>query len=264
MTRIIKRPQYDTKVNTILKALVEKSRENVALELGYASFKSLDMYMRRKNFVWDNKKKNYIPASTRLEMMEKSMGPVPVKASMVISIFNDGVADPRAAAKHAGFIDHREMADYMKRKDYVWSEEQKNYVVAKDAVNYSFSTKNTAGIHDEGPDHSYTGNGLFMHADIDPVLAQYVPLLETLERNKDRLLKMLIPDATVGIIPKFAVPGVPRTKSIYMSDILCRLLKEFSEEKNVTVREIVEAALIEYLRRYGFESEVDTLLKRSS
>ena len=46
-----------------------------------------------------------------------------------------------------------------------------------------------------------------------------------------------------------------------MSDMIARLAAEFSREKNVTQREIMEAALIEYLQKYGFKREVDSLLK---
>jgi hypothetical protein len=37
---------------------------------------------------------------------------------------------------------------------------------------------------------------------------------------------------------------------------------EFSREKNVTQREIVEAALVEYLQKYGFKQEVEKCFYR--
>ena len=36
---------------------------------------------------------------------------------------------------------------------------------------------------------------------------------------------------------------------------------EFSKEKNVTQRDVMEGALIEYLQKYGFKREIETLLK---
>ena len=36
---------------------------------------------------------------------------------------------------------------------------------------------------------------------------------------------------------------------------------EFSREKNVTQREVMEAALVEYLQKYGFKREIEALLK---
>lgn len=47
-----------------------------------------------------------------------------------------------------------------------------------------------------------------------------------------------------------------------MSDLIAKLTAEFSEEKNIIQREIVEGALIEYLQKYGFNQEVEPLLKK--
>ena len=93
------------------------------------------------------------------------------------------------------------------------------------------------------------------------LLITYLPLLQMLSENKDRLLDLLMPNSE-GNIPKYAVPGIPKTKSIYMSDLLARLVTEFSESKNLSQREVVETALIEYLKRYGYQMEVEKLLAK--
>jgi hypothetical protein len=49
-----------------------------------------------------------------------------------------------------------------------------------------------------------------------------------------------------------------------MSDKVASVMGEFSREKNVTQREIVEAALVEYLQKYGFKQEVEMLLQNRS
>ena len=46
-----------------------------------------------------------------------------------------------------------------------------------------------------------------------------------------------------------------------MSDTVAKLAAEFSREKNITQREVMEAALVEYLQKYGFKQEVEALLK---
>lgn len=46
-----------------------------------------------------------------------------------------------------------------------------------------------------------------------------------------------------------------------MSDMVAKLTGEFSKEKNISQREVVEGALIEYLQKYGFKREIETLLK---
>lgn len=62
-------------------------------------------------------------------------------------------------------------------------------------------------------------------------------------------------------IPRYVVPGLVRTKAIYMSDMVSKLTAKFSKEKDISQREVVEGALIEYLQKYGFKREIKTLLK---
>jgi hypothetical protein len=47
-----------------------------------------------------------------------------------------------------------------------------------------------------------------------------------------------------------------------MSELLGRLMKEFCESKNLKQRDVVEGALVEYFRRYGYQREVDKLLQK--
>ena len=81
--------------------------------------------------------------------------------------------------------------------------------------------------------------------------------------KRDDLYELLAGSREHGKIPRYALPGLVRTKAIYMSDMISKLTAEFSKEKNVTQREIVEAALVEYLQKYGFKKEIETLLKNS-
>jgi hypothetical protein len=49
------KPIYNAKVEKIRELLKFKTRDEVAEELGYKNYKSLDQYMRRKNFTFDSK-----------------------------------------------------------------------------------------------------------------------------------------------------------------------------------------------------------------
>ncbi len=72
--------------------------------------------------------------------------------------------------------------------------------------------------------------------------------------------KLLDGNQNGGQVPKYAVPGESTTKSIYMAKRLSHLVENFSNRKNMSQREIVEAALIEYLMRYVYSVEVKVLL----
>ena len=92
-------------------------------------------------------------------------------------------------------------------------------------------------------------------------IAEYLPFLRFLYEKRDDLYRFLAGSREDGIIPRYAVPGIIKTKAIYMSDAIAKLAGEFSKEKNVTQREVMEGALIEYLQKYGFSREVEAILK---
>jgi len=96
-------------------------------------------------------------------------------------------------------------------------------------------------------------------------LAKFTSVMEFIEKNMDSLQELLAATEdekdSDGEIPHFAVPGTTKTKSVYMADRLAELVTEFSKVRNVSQRDIFEAAVIEYLRKYGYRDAVDSLLK---
>lgn len=123
------KPIYDERVKQILRGLVEgKTRDQLAEELGHSSYKTLDIYMKRKNFKWDRDKKNYVPAYSRLDRHDIGVSSVSTsKVATIISLFQKEGADAKTIAKRLGFADHRELATYMKMRGYQWSSEKGNY-----------------------------------------------------------------------------------------------------------------------------------------
>jgi hypothetical protein len=63
-------------------------------------------------------------------------------------------------------------------------------------------------------------------------------------------------------IPRFTVPGVFSVKSVHMASGLDQLVRDFSQEKNISQRDIFEVALIEFFHKYGYEREVNALLSQ--
>jgi hypothetical protein len=241
------KPIYNSKVNKILELLKFKTRDEAAVELGYKNYRGMDQYMRRKNFVFDDKQMQYIPAINRvsdLKIDPKSYAPT--KVVSIISAFENENADPKVIAKQAGFKDHKEMAEYMKNKGYEWNAYKNNYLKAVGKVEEE---------KDEPPEAKPT------REELPDDIAEYLPFIRFLYEKRDDIYHLLTGAKEDGKIPRYAVPGLVRTKAIYMSDMIARLAGEFSKEKNVTQREIMEAALIEYLQKYGFKREIDTLLK---
>ena len=238
---------YDDRAKSTLQGLAEgKTRDDLALAFGLNGWKSLDVSMRRKGFVWEGNKQTYIPASEKDKTSTMSvLSTIPVKAEQIIRKFDQPDADPRRIAQEIGFPDHRELAEYMESKGLFWDSDIMNYS-EKPAL---------------GPEPQIEDMPAPSIITTDDDITIYLPMLMLLERNRDRLLELLEP-ASDGNIPKYAVPGVPKTKSVYMSDQLSRLMADFSQSMNLSQRDIVEAALVEYLRKYGFQKEVDHLINK--
>lgn len=262
-----KKPIYDDRVNEILRGLTEgKTRDELAEELGHKNYKTLDIYMRRKNFTWDRDKQTYVPIYSRLQNKDVEVSLIASsKVATVLSLFEKEGSDARTIAKRLGFSDHRELADYMKGKGYDWSSEVGNYVKKYGQV---LEEKPASPFQEEEgviptmvelTNHSQPVRNRSEKGQLEP----FLPLLEMLEKNRDKLIDLLVPSAEGGKVPRYTVPGIFVTKSVHMTNTLDQLVREYSKEKNVSQRDIFAVALIDFFRRYGYEREVETLLGRA-
>ena len=222
-----------------------KTREETAAALGYKSWRGLDIFMRRQGMRWDSSRNTYyVPeetTDTRLKLVDNT----PAKIAMIISKFNQRDADPMEIARQEGFSDHRQLSSYMLSRGYEWSDDSNNYVKSYKAPKPTLKAEAEA--------EEDTG-------DMDDDIAKFMPFFKELFENRDKLLEILHQSSTTGEIPRYIVPGVTRTKSFYMSDTISRLICEFSQRRNISQKEIIEAALIEFLRKYSFKDEVDSIL----
>ena len=250
------KPIYDDRVEEILKGMATgKTRDELANSFGHKSIHAIDKYMKTRNFAWDRAKQSYVPAHTRLEGLEFGEILDNSKASQVISLFNKEGANSKIVAKRLGFKDHRELASYMKGKGYDWSMDKRNYVKEVGEV----IAEDDLVLHNS--EGHLTQEKVFLE-ELPKEFSRFLPMLELLERNKDRLMDVLIPASETGEIPRYIVPGVFITKSVHMASPLDQLIREFSREKNVSQRDIFAVALIQFFHRYGFEREVESLLRQ--
>jgi hypothetical protein len=249
---------YDDKY--ILKNLMEgKTRDMIAAQLSHKSYRTLDMYMRRHGYTWDSSKQIYI---------KKPDGEIPPsyydpsathKVQRILSLFQAGI-DPREVAKRVGMKDHRTVANYMKSKGYMWITEKQNYILLKGEQKQQDPDIELKTNLQTTVEKNTQEENLFDLSQLPSTerLERLLPMLEMMDRNKEKLAELLSISET-GKIPRYVVGGVTITKSICMSHPLAQLVKEFSKEKNISQREIFEVAVIEFLKKYGYEQEVTTL-----
>lgn len=265
------KPIYDEKVKATIKALLEgKSLEEIAKDMSYGNTKSLDIYMRRKNFRYNKVKENYEPLKTVREGETLEI-PTSSRVAKAIQFLGKEGADPKATAKRLGFKDHVDLANFMKINGYEYNMEIENYMKKKGEVNIADDNGNTQEIPinvEDSPSYDSEIPAIQQDKKLTESLlhgehvAEYLNLLEMLRKNKDKLIDILLPEIQNGKIPRFVVGGTFITKSVHMSNLLSEMVCEFSNEKNISQREIFEVALIEFFRRYGYESAVETMFLR--
>jgi len=241
---------YDRKVNKVLELMKFKTRDEVAEELNYKNYRSLDQYMRRKNFRFDSTNQEYVPAVTKVESIKNDpKSYAPIKVVSIITAFEEPDVDPKLVAKQAGFKDHKDMADYMKNKGYEWNVHRNNYVKTVGNLNEEEEVLEKMPL-DGGEKYPES-------------IEEYIPFIRFIYEKRDDIYQLLTGVKEDGKIPRYALPGLVRTKAIYMNDMISRLTAEFSKEKNITQREIVEGALVEYLQKYGYKVEIEALIKNN-
>jgi hypothetical protein len=247
---------YDDKVKKILELLGEGfSREEVAEQFRYSTYRSMDGYMSRKNFVWDKYKGTYVPADAIKASLDVLVNFPSDRVRRVVMELNKEGANPKEVALKVGFENHLEMARYMKSKGFEWSQEAGNYISAFPTMPNDEEKVATASTDATLEGSLSIGNG---------GVEQFLPLLEWLASNKDGLQSLLGASVASGQIPRFTLQGLFVTKSVHMTNTLDQMVRDFSKEKNINQREIFEVALIEFFQKYGYVREVETLLQQNA
>jgi hypothetical protein len=241
------KPIYDERVNYILRSLAAGvTREELAKEFKHNDYRTLDMYMRRRNFKWDREKKTYVPKETRISHMNDE-NVHSGKVSRIINAFNEG-KDPKTVAIEFGFKSHKELAAYMAKKGYEWNVNEGNYVRKSGVI-----------IDEDSADKETTKTGDNNKEQLNGNEKQeIIHLIKTLYEK----LNIKVEDPIVDKVPRYLVKGIAKTKSVQMSHLLHQLLEDYSYEKNITQRQIIETAIIDFFRKYGYKHEVDALLSQ--
>jgi len=173
-------PIYDSRVRKIMELLKFQTRDEAAEEMGYKNYKSLDMYMRRKNFRFDAENNEYVPQENKTHKLDRDpKSYAPTKVVSIITAFEEANPDPRLIAKQEGFREHKEMAEYMTTKGYEWNAYKNNYVKTIGKVD---EEKTTDEVIKE------TASNEKPPSDID----EYIPFIRFLYEKRDDYLPATI------------------------------------------------------------------------
>lgn len=257
-----------------------KSHSEIAKELGYTKIESFYRYIYRYDNSLNYKKlfnKKGLTVVHKAESQSENKADIEVetnppmtkenvsKAESIASLISRGM-DIREVSKKKHFNDIQDMADYMKSKGYSWSSSEKNYILVPQEKQVPISIKEShkKSILEEGQETMVADIKEIMNRNDNTscdCLERYGNLLGLLDSNKEKLIELLTAQANLGEIPRFIIPGSVKTKSIKIISTLEHLMNDFCEVANITQKDMLEVAIIEFLKKYGYSDEVKSTLK---
>lgn len=247
---------FDEQENNILKEISEgNNRKDLYKKYGYSSIRTMDAFFRRRGFIVKNGQ--YIKRDEyRNNALNQISGEIPFRAQMIADKFKkDGVlANPSDIAKTFGFKDYTEMNTYMRNNNMFYNSNTKTYE--------PHNIKQAAATPTLPEPASISSTSLVAKDENEEESSKYYSLLNYLYENKERLIELCTPGLSENAPQRYLIPGGKKVKSIYLSKALSAVLDDFSHSKNITIREIVEGAIIEYLMKYGYRPEVEILLSQ--
>ena len=211
--------------------LLGKSREQLAKLYGHKSWKTVDMFMRRKGYSWNGDKQVYEIKAKRPkkeDVTDDHAGSKRVR--QILKAFKEG-KDAKKIAKELGFKNHLILAEYMKDKGYLWDHKESCYKFKDSAVD----EKEIGSVHSNN-----------MGLELEERSQQFLDEREQLGGNNN--------------LPRYSLAGLRVAKTIQFSNNLNQLLLNFTVDKNINQREFFEIAAIEMMKKYGYEAEIKGLL----
>jgi hypothetical protein len=181
--------------------------------------------------------------------MSRKVATISEKEMQIIAMFRQNM-DAKEIAENLHFADHREMANYMRSRGYVWNSELKNYEI-EIGSNRSNSTMDASKHTNISSNEAPSGE-----------LASEV--ISFLKAHKDILMEICSTHTPIPQVPRYVIPGVYTTKSVYMNHNFDLLARQFSQEKNVSQRDIFEIALIDFFKKYGYQEKVKALVSTAT
>lgn len=233
-----------------------QTREDIAEAYGNDTWKSVDMYMRRRGYRWEND--TYVLQSEEPSQEEalQAVRHTVTKAAQIIRLLDVEYPDPRGIAQKQGFDTIEAMGEYMKAQGYVWDNTLMNYrEETHSSTPATFATMDTNSSTIEGQKGQETSSPLSTISNETSLQQDHLALLNRLVAHQEELFQWLEAHEA-GRVPLYKFRGKPETKTLTMASSAKALLDDFSQEFNVSQRSIVEAALAEYFQKYGYHYQV--------
>lgn len=234
----------DEKIKTTLALLAQgKSKQEITEHFGHKGWFTIDQYFRRRGFRWNGN--TFVPEEADTPSAAEDARFLNNKAGQIIRQLSQSHANIRQVALKHGFATVDEMGDYMKGHGFVWNSEQENYVYSESVGKKQRDTLTAASQVASQPIEG---------------LEDYQQLLVYLLSRKEKLFTLLDTE-NEGTLPRYKFRGAKANKTLGFPTSLMTLLSDFSKEYNVKQRDIIEVALAEFFRKYGYEEQLNSVLQ---
>lgn len=236
----------DPKISKTLSMLDQgKSKEEIYNHFGNKNWSTVEMYFRRRGFRWNGE--TFVPVEEKKTTAAEEAKFIQTKAAQIVRQLAHKKADIRQIAMKNGFRSVEEMGEYMKSQGYVWNSDANNYEYDENVAQKQASPSQKAHIVS-------TATGKIEG------LEAYQSLLDYLMNKKEQLYELL-EVAQNGTLPRYKFKGAKANKTLGLPTSLQTLLNDFSKDFNVTQRDIIEVALAEFFKKYGYEEQLNSVIQ---
>lgn len=243
-------------------------RDTISRKMGYKNYKSLDIFVRRQGYTWEARLGKYLlPGERKSGRYAKVDSSLDGKLNEILRLFSKKDLDAKEIAVKVGFSDHRELALYMKTRGYKWDSSIWNYYL-EDVEDTKIAHPNLTPREEEVlEDESVQelDDESVQELDDDMIFTRYKKILDYILDKEETLKELLNEKCAIDSersLPRFTIPGIFVTKSVHMTNQLSQLVKDFSDDRNISQRDIFEIALVEFFQKYGYRKEIDVLLQQ--
>lgn len=279
--------QHNVRVKQILSMIEQDtSRDEIARKLGYDNVKPVDQFMRRHGYNWSKlyhayeRKQSTQDRTAQVCDSVVEVPKVPEKVARIQRRLKESDVDFGLAARVEGFRNPEEMAQYLKSQGYIWSSEDANYVfgglpespveqLQNDGPAIKVQPRELALVGASAISDVSTANEVQMEGPARKDESVQAPQIghrgDTVDQ--DQLMAYLsehpevLDDARfvtrgLQVMIRYRLPGYRVPKSMQIDNGLKAYLKDFCYEFRLTENEVIESAIIEFLRRHGYRERV--------
>lgn len=239
---------YDRRANDIYENIGKgMTREQVAKQYGYENVRSMDQLMRRRGYKVVNGK--YIKEEKKRELCVVSLRSEKLMDALNAITQSGGTVTDKQLERW-GFDTRKQLFDFMR-----------NEGIKFDPINrcYNIVPKEQSAAQNGQPAVQVTESPML--TETPTKIEDYLPFLAFLYENK-AIFDDMVKDKANNKPPVVNIPGKSHQKTFHINSNLACLINQFADEHGIKYKNVIEAAAMQYLEKYGYADRVQEILHR--